>query len=87
MSGKPVRARHVRWGAVGDGFVLYNSVSDSYFQVNEVGASIWELLDGSLDEQEVVDEIAKEFSVDVDTAKADVAEYVSELLKAGLLEL
>jgi hypothetical protein len=87
MNRKPVRAKHVRWAPVGDGFVLYNSVSDSYFQANEVGASIWELLDGSLDEQQVAEAIAKEFSVDVATANADVAEYVSELLKAGLLEM
>jgi two-component SAPR family response regulator len=87
MGAKPVRARHVRWAAVGNGFVLYNSLTDAYFQLNDVGASIWELLDGSLEAEQVAEEISKEYSVDLATAESDVAEYISELLKVSLLEV
>ena len=84
---QPVRARHVRWSPVGDALVLYNSITDTYFQLNEVGSAIWELLDGSLDERRIADEIAAEFDVEPETALSDVTEYVSGLLEAGLLEV
>jgi hypothetical protein len=48
--------------------------------LNEVGASIWEMIDGKRDIQQIAEEISTQFDVDQSTAKSDTLAFMTELL-------
>jgi hypothetical protein len=58
---------------------------DSIYTLNEVGATIWELIDGTATVDEIVSAVAREFEVGPDQAKTDVLEFVTSLAEAGLI--
>ena len=58
---------------------------DSIYTLNEVGATIWELIDGTTTVDEIVSAVAREFEVGPDQAKTDVLEFVTSLAEAGLI--
>jgi len=54
--------------------------------LNAVGTRVWELSDGrSL--QAIIEEIVREFEVDIETASLDVHAFAERLLAIGALEL
>jgi hypothetical protein len=53
---------------------------DSIFNLNAVGALIWEKLDGKSSGQDVVAAIVERFEVSPDRAAADYAEFVEKLV-------
>jgi len=53
---------------------------DSIFNLNAVGALIWEKLDGKNSGQDVVDAIVDRFDVPPARAAADYAEFVEKLV-------
>jgi hypothetical protein len=59
---------------------------DSIFNLNEVGAYIWNLLDGKRDEGEIVEAVTEEFAVDPGLAGADVRKFLEGLETAGMVE-
>ena len=68
-----------------DEYVLVPIVSrgadvDSIFNLNRVGALIWERLDGLTSGQAVVEAIVESFEVDARRAAEDYAEFVGKLL-------
>jgi hypothetical protein len=60
---------------------------ESIYTLNEVGARVWDLLDGRRTLVEVSDVILTEFEVPADVARADVAEFVRELEEVGAVHV
>jgi len=54
------------------------------FSINEVGAFLWELIDGTASLEELAFAVAGEFDVDEETALSDVLEFARGLLGSGL---
>jgi pyrroloquinoline quinone biosynthesis protein D len=54
-------------------------------ELNEVATRIWALCDGRHTVRDIAEQVAREFDVDEDTARCDVAEFVREMLQDGLL--
>ena len=68
-----------------DEYILVPIVSrgadvDSIFNLNRVGALIWERLDGRTSGQAVVDAIVERFEVDAKQAADDYAEFIDKLV-------
>jgi hypothetical protein len=59
--------------------VLLHPASGRYYTLDEVGARIWELADGSRTSDEIAEELAREYDAPRDTIRADVAELLGEL--------
>lgn len=59
---------------------------DSVFTLNGVGTAIWDRIDGRRGVGEIAALVAEEFDVDPDRARADVEEFVGELLEKELIE-
>lgn len=53
--------------------------------LNEVGARIWELVDGSRTVREIVDTICAEYDVEVAQAESDTLAFVAELESKGII--
>ena len=58
---------------------------DSIYTLNEVGATIWGLIDGTTTVDEIVAAVTRGFEVGSDQARADVLEFVISLTEAGLI--
>lgn len=68
-----------------DEYILVPIVSrgadvDAIFNLNRVGALIWERLDGRTSGQAVVDAIVERFEVDAKRAAEDYAEFIDKLV-------
>jgi hypothetical protein len=69
---------------------IRQSVADleALYVPNEVGARIYELIDGARTVRDIVDAIVAEFEVTPETAEADVREFVAQLLEIrGIKEI
>ncbi len=61
--------------------------AESIFNLNEIGAVIWEKVDGSKTIAGIIDELCKEYDADADTIREDVYAFVNDLHECILLEL
>jgi coenzyme PQQ biosynthesis protein PqqD len=55
------------------------------FTLNEVGASIWRLMDGKRSVQEILRELLQEFDVAEDQLAGDIVEFVEQLKGSDLI--
>jgi hypothetical protein len=53
--------------------------------LNEVGIRVYALLDGSRSERQIAEVVAEEFEVALDEAARDVAAFLAELRRDGML--
>ena len=65
-------------GQVGDLDAIYN--------LNEVGAFIWEQIDGRKNITQVVEAVRREFDVALDQAEKETSQFVAALEGAGMIE-
>jgi hypothetical protein len=66
--------------------VILNLLSGTYFGLNEVGASIWALLQAEQTFASICDAIQMEYEVDRATCEQDVTALLQELQAAQLIE-
>lgn len=83
-----------------DGFVLREIVGswivvpigkrilelNGLINLSESGAKLWNLLAKGSDEQKLLEEIMSEYTVDENTARLDIKEYIAALQQNDLLE-
>jgi len=55
--------------------------TETLYTLNEVGARVYELIDGKRPLQEIMDTIVNEFEVAKQQAESDVTEFVAQLLE------
>jgi hypothetical protein len=68
---------------------IRNSVGDlnSIYTLNEVGALIWQMIDGRTSVEKIVAAISREYDVTADEATGDVVELLDSMTEAGLVRL
>lgn len=86
-----IKNRNVVFRRIADESVLVpiaNNVGDlsSIYTLNETGTRIWELLDGERQVGEIAGLLTDEYDVPEDAARADVSEFIDELLGIKFLE-
>ena len=59
---------------------------DAIYSLNEVGAFIWEQLDGRKSVTQVVEAVRGEFEITVPDAEVEITEFVAALSAAGMIE-
>jgi hypothetical protein len=79
------RKDEVPWKILDDTVVILDLTEGDFFELDEIGGTIWKNLDGArtLDEQAQV--IAAEYDVDVETVRADVVAFIADLDTKGLV--
>ena len=53
--------------------------NNGLFALNELGAFLWDRLEGAQNDEELVQAVLAEYEVNEDTARADVAEFLQSL--------
>lgn len=68
-----------------DGAVLLNLQTKRYFSLNETGTRIWELVQQTAEEEEIVQALLGEYEVDEAMARTEVRRILDELVEAQLI--
>ncbi|AKG40235.1 PqqD family protein [Streptococcus suis] len=67
-----------------NGAIVFDKDQGIYFQTNDVGVNILELLSKNKNEEEIVSAISAEYSIETDVAKQDVKDFIQSLKKGGI---
>ena len=70
---------------VDDDLVILDIPSGKYFELNDVGALLWERLDGTQSVEDLIDVVLAEYDVDRETASKDVEDLLGEMIRSGLV--
>jgi len=65
--------------------ILFDVEEGQYYALDEVGARVWELCDGSRSVAEVITLLCQEYDAPVDTIEADVQELLGDLANEKLV--
>jgi hypothetical protein len=68
-----------------EGAVLLNLDTKYYFNLNETGLRIWQIMEDSLNSMEIAEKLAGEYDVDMERAKSSVVRLLGELEKEELI--
>lgn len=79
------RADELLSAAVGDELLLMSAAEGKYFNLNDVGARIWELLAQPVSAEGLAATLTAEYDVDIDDAREQVLEFLSALRERNLL--
>ena len=60
--------------------------TDSIFVLNETGAILWKLIDGTSSLNDIITGMLDEFEVDRETLSIDIIPYISDMVASGALE-
>ena len=71
---------------VGDEAVLLNLKTEQYLGLDDVSSRIWQVLTTGGTVQAAYDTLLAEFDVDSERLRADLEDFVQELLQFGLVE-
>jgi Coenzyme PQQ synthesis protein D (PqqD) len=69
-----------------EGVMLVNLQSGAAFKLNQVGAAVWNRLDGSCDVAAIVSDLAKHYRVEIATLELDVDALLRDLQQQALIE-
>lgn len=67
-----------------NGAIVFDKNQGIYFQTNDVGVKILELLSKNKSEEEIVSAISVAYSIEIDVAKQDVKDFIQSLKKGGI---
>ena len=72
---------------VNEEMVFLNPASDNYVAIDAVGRRIWEVLEHPVRFGDLVDFVAAEFDGGRQQIEGDIAEFVSELQREGMVRV
>lgn len=71
--------------AIGGGLVIVNPEENETHSIEDIGAFIWNRIDGKNNLDTILDEILGEYEVAASTAAQDLQAFISQLMEAGLI--
>lgn len=80
-------APDVMFRFVGDEGVLVNLTTERYLGLNPVGARMWSVLSSAASIQAAHDQLLEEYEVDAVQLRADVEEFIEQLLAQELIQV
>jgi hypothetical protein len=83
---RPRRVTHVLSQRVAEKLVLLDARSGAYYSLDDVGARVWELCDGTRSVADTISAICDEYAADVTTIEADVLDLLADLSRERLIE-
>ncbi|MFW6068572.1 MAG: PqqD family protein [Chloroflexota bacterium] len=87
MNPESVPALHpeVVWRILDDGAVIVTPRAGNVRVLNQVGTTIWKLIDGKNSLSDIESQLVRTFDVPLNLARADLAAFVKELEKRGMI--
>ncbi len=85
MTKYPVRTKDIAHRVLGDEAIIVNFKDSLFYNLNPVGAFIWERCDGEHTLAQIAGELAEEYDVTPEEAARDCLQFIEELVQQGLL--
>jgi hypothetical protein len=79
------RSPNATFEVVADEAILIHLQTGSYYSLNDVGTSFWNMLDGRLSLQDCANQIATQYAAPSDVILADLVELAEDLMSEGLV--
>ena len=79
MKGYPKKSEDIAWRIVDGQAVLVQPVESEVTILNEVGSSVWALIDGRRDVNRIVNGICRDYEISEEEAKRDIEELIRNL--------
>lgn len=73
----PVKSMNYRWQHDISGMILYNVKTERSYRLNETAFEVWNLCDGELSADSIINNMAERYSV----KRADIQKDIEETLK------
>ncbi len=83
----PKRNANISWREFGIDGILFDPASGDYFEINEVGLTIWKLVDGQKAIEQIIEELTDHFDADDEDLTKDTAEFVEDLISKRLISV
>ncbi len=92
LDGVPSRSENVVFRKIENEYILVPLLSTSadveaIYNLNEIGAIIWEHIDGKKSLREIIGELAEEYEVEPEEAERDVLDFVRDLTGSQLIRM
>lgn len=84
-STQPLRREDVLARQVDGVLILLDPDGGSYYRLDGIGPRVWDLCDGSLPFDKLVDLLARQYDAPRDVIERDAADLIDALTEAGLL--
>ncbi|OPY77508.1 MAG: Coenzyme PQQ synthesis protein D [Syntrophorhabdus sp. PtaU1.Bin058] len=81
------RSREIVAGEIDDEIVMMSVENGTYYALDPVGSSIWELIETPIKVSELVDRLLLGYDVERETCERDVMTFLEKLHENGILEL
>ena len=86
------RCKNIVFRKIEDEYVLVPMAASSenvecIFNLNEIGSSIWEKVDGHKSVQDILNELFCEYEGDQKTIEAEALEFINDLQESKLIEV
>lgn len=65
--------------------VMMDIETGKYYNLGETGGAVWELLEGPMTLESLVDRLIREYNVSRETCMADVQSFLGALMERGLI--
>ena len=85
LSGRVRPSPRIAWQVVGGEAIVLDVTTGLAVGLNEVGTFIWKNLE-TLDREQLVENIVREFAVDRATAKGDLETFLDRFVREGVLQ-
>jgi hypothetical protein len=82
----PEKTPDLIWRSLDDGTVIINPEQGDVKVLNNVGARVWELIDGQRSVGQIAQEITQDYEVSLDEANKDLQDYLKVMITQGLLQ-
>lgn len=80
-----LRQDGLAWHVAGDDVVVLDLDGSVYLKLNNSGRVLWERLSEPSDEAELQQALIERYGIDAERAAADVAAFLSDMRRRGLL--
>ena len=70
---------------IGAGLVIESPEENETHSIEDIGAFIWNRINGKNDLDTILDKILREYDVAASTAAKDLQTFISQLMEAGLV--
>ena len=81
-----IKRANIHGSKIGDELVFFNHETGKYYGTGPVGAEIWEILETPTSLGQICDRLLEKFDVDRETCETHVSEFISDMIKSGILD-
>lgn len=87
-----IQSENIVFRKIEDEYILVPMLASSdevehIFNLDQVGADVWERIDGKKTVKEIIDELIQEYEGESEKIKGDVFDFLNDIIEAKIIEV